>query len=45
MTDERIAGILAAGTDVTATADTLLAAVLEGRAGDNVTALVVRYQA
>jgi len=43
--DERIAGILAGGGDAKATAEALLAAVLEGRAGDNVTALVVQYHA
>jgi serine/threonine protein phosphatase PrpC len=45
LSDAEIAGILAARPDVSAAADTLLATILERPARDNVTALVVRYQA
>lgn len=45
ITDEQVRDILVAETDVVAAADKLVAAVLEQAARDNVTALVVRYQA
>ena len=45
ITDEQVAAILTRETDVAAAADALVAAVLEQPAKDNVTALVVRYQA
>jgi len=45
ITDEQITSILVRETDVVTAADALIAAVLETRASDNVTALVIRYQA
>lgn len=44
ITNEQVAAILAADADPTTSAEKLLAAVLEQKARDNVTALVVRYQ-
>jgi serine/threonine protein phosphatase PrpC len=45
ITEEQIVEILARESDVVGAADALVAAVLEQPARDNVTALVVRYQA
>ena len=45
ITDDQAAAILSRHPAATAAADSLVAAVLEQRARDNVTALVVRYQA
>jgi serine/threonine protein phosphatase PrpC len=45
ITDEQVREILLAEADASAAADKLVAAVLEQPARDNVTALVVRYQA
>lgn len=45
ITDDQVREILSAETEVVAAADRLIAAVLEQAARDNVTALVVRYQA
>lgn len=44
ITDEQITAILMNNGEAVAAADALVAAVLEQRAGDNITALVVRYQ-
>jgi protein phosphatase len=44
ISDETVASILAAESDVVAATDRLVAAVLEQPAKDNVTALVARYQ-
>jgi protein phosphatase len=44
ISDEQVTGILASEPDPAGAAEKLLAAVLEQKARDNVTALVVRYQ-
>jgi serine/threonine protein phosphatase PrpC len=44
LTPQAMSEILAKGTEAAPLAEGLVQAVLEGRAGDNVTALVVKYR-